>query len=486
VTSAAHADRLAAIAAQMRARPAATKITIRKATPTHSIRDTGYKSRCYAVDVSSLTEILEIDATNRVARVEGQAVIGDLCRATLAQGLVPAVVPEYRRFTIAGLISGEGIQSSSHRYGVFSQCVDDVELLTADGSVAHAARGEDDDLVAGLRESLGTLGLVTAATVRLVPAKRFVKLTTRRFHTRDDYLRAFVDALGVNDFHEGVVFGPALYVLVTGDFVDEAGALPVILPDEPGQPYFYQQVRAAACARDTTEQVVSTLAYLCRSERGMWWMVECYADFPLLTETEWGRRQVDNDVAKQYERSGFRSEEHFGLLRDRCVISQDMAVTLARLDHGIRWVQEHLGVYPLWNCAIQTPAGEYLVDIGIYGEPTVRDYRYLRDMRALQKMADAPSLWGVSYLTWDEIRATDPQRFDAYNRARQRLRADDAFLHIKDKVVWFDPDQPDRGKIPRWRLYRSFGPRWYLNPLAYLLLVVVLASKLIWRRPAAC
>jgi hypothetical protein len=163
-----------------------------------------------------------------------------------------------------------------------------------------------------------------------------------------------------------------------------------------------------------------------------------------------------------------------------------MGVKLARLDHGIRWVQEHLGVYPLWNCAVQTPAAEYLVDIGIYGEPTVRDYRYLREMRALQKMADAPSLWGVSYLTWDEIRATDPQRFGAYDRARQRLRAEEAFLHIKDKVVWIDRNQPDRGKIPRWRLYRTFGSRWYLNPLAYLLLVVVLASKLIWRRPAAC
>jgi hypothetical protein len=109
----------------------------------------------------------------------------------------------------------------------------------------------------------------------------------------------------------------------------------------------------------------------------------------------------------------------------------------------------------------------HLVDIGLYGEPMVPGYRHIRDMRALQQMVDSPSLWGVSYLTWDEITAANPERYARYEQVRRRYNADAAFLHLKEKVVWVDPGQADRGKIPLWRLYRSFGPRWYLNPAVY-------------------
>ena len=115
-----HTDRVQTVAAQLAARPAGVPVTIRKATPSHTVRDTGYKASCHAVDVSGLREILEIDVPNRLAIVEGQVLMGDLARATLAHGLLPAVVPEFRNFTVAGLVNGEGIQSSSHRHGIFT------------------------------------------------------------------------------------------------------------------------------------------------------------------------------------------------------------------------------------------------------------------------------------------------------------------------------------------------------------------------------
>ena len=110
-----HADRVRQVADQLAARSSGSKITIRKATPSHSIRDPSYKAACHPVDVSGLCNILCIDAEARRAMVEGQVLIGDLSKATLTHGLVPAVAPEFRKFTIAGLINGEGIQSSSHR-----------------------------------------------------------------------------------------------------------------------------------------------------------------------------------------------------------------------------------------------------------------------------------------------------------------------------------------------------------------------------------
>ena len=488
-----HRNKIRAVSEQVLARPPGSKITILKTTPSHSIRDPGYKTRCHPIDVSPLNEVLGIDTARRLATVEGQVTIGVLARATRAEGLLPAVVPEFRQFTVSGLINGEGIQSSSHRYGPFSQTLESVELLLADGSVVTASATSHASLFAALPESLGTLGIVTAATVRLVPAGPFVKTTCRAFSTLREYLAAFCDTLGTCAFHEGVIFGPRLHVLITGDFVDDGGATASFHPEERGNPYFYQYVRKVAAERGTTVDTLETLSYLSRSERGLWWMAECHADFPLLTETTWGRRHVDDQVARTYSRNGLTGSDHMTALeRSRCVISQDMGVTLQRLGEGIAWVQERLGVYPIWNCAVCLPnpgpvarETSYVVDIGIYGEPTVSGYRHIRDMRALQRMAEVPSLWGTSYLTWDELYATNPRRYDAYERARTEAGSAGAFLHIRDKVVWVDGSQPDEGRIPLWRLRRSFGRRWYLNPLVYPLLATVLASKLIWRAPPA-
>jgi delta24-sterol reductase len=418
--------------------------------------------------------------------------MGALAAATLAKGFVPAVVPEYRKFTVSGLISGEGIQSSSHRHGVFSHTLEAIEIVNAAGGVVVASKTEHADLFEALPESLGTLGLVVAATIRIVPAKPFVRLTYRRFESLDEYAAAYRASLGVPDFHEGVVFGPRCHVLLTGEFADDPGGLAEFDVEREGARYYFQHVRDLMLGAAAAREVMPTAAYLARPERGMWWMLECHADFPLLSETAWGRKAMDKQVADTYSRSGFASQEMTTEERDRCVISQDMGVRIERLTEGIRWIQENLAVYPIWNCAVRLPerdrprfAGStHVIDLGIYGEPQVADYRRIAAMRGLQKMADSPSLWGVSYLSWDELCAASPERYARYERVRHDQGADAAFLHIKDKVVWVDPAAPDPGKIPMWRLYRSYGRRWYLNPLTYLVLGAALLSKAIWRTPA--
>ena len=249
-----HQAKIRAVAEQLAARPPGSKVTIRKTTPSHSIRDAGYKQGCHPIDVSPLNQVLRIDTARRLATAEGQVTVGQLARATLAEGLLPGVVPEFRQFTVSGLVNGEGIQSSSHRYGTFSQTLESVELILADGSAVNASATSHSNLFAALPESLGTLGIVTAATIRLVPAGPFVKTNCRAFSTLREYLAAFCDTLGTCAFHEGVIFGPRLHVLITGDFVD-SGATATLHPEQRGAPYFYQYVRRATAVRATTVDV---------------------------------------------------------------------------------------------------------------------------------------------------------------------------------------------------------------------------------------
>src|SRR5438093_4712652 len=190
----------------------------------------------------------------------------------MAEGLLPAVVPEYRDFTVAGLINGEGIQSSSHRQGLFSATKVAVELVLGNGSTVVASKDQHQDLFAVVGASMGSVGIVTAATIRLVEAKPFVRCRYTRFDSLDAYMEAFTAALMKPAFLEGIIFGPDCYVLITGDFVGEPGCLPVVRQLASGQPYWYQHVRAAAEGRGPAEDVLSTLDYVARAERGGWWM----------------------------------------------------------------------------------------------------------------------------------------------------------------------------------------------------------------------
>ena len=150
-------------------------------------------------------------------------------------------------------------------------------------------------------------------------------------------------------------------------------------------------------------------------------------------------------------------------------------------------------MYPIWNCAVRLPdaaratfqGSSHLVDLGIYGEPRVADYRRVSAMRALQ--TDGGHSVAVGRLV--PVVGRDPAPCSrsgtrGTSASGSEVDADAAFLHLRDKVVWVDPATPDPGTIPMWRLRRSYGARWYLNPVSYLVLGVAAVSKAIWRTPA--
>jgi FAD/FMN-containing dehydrogenase len=463
------------------------RLTITKNTFSHGVRDRGYKEGTHPIDVSPLDRILRVDAERKTATVEGQVQLGMLCQATLALGLLPAVVPEYRDFTVAGLINGEGIQSSSHRYGAFSHNVAAVELVLGDGSTVVASEGCHEDLFRVVGGCWGTVGIITAATLRLIPAKPFVRCRYRRFSVLEAYVEALREALEESAFLEGVVFAADCYVLVTGEFVEEPGGLAVVQPLAPGAPYYYQHVRAVVERQAESEDAIATLDYLARSERGNWWITECFMNVALLTGTTWGRRLIDSRERLGGSGSRFEAQSTGVMARERCLVLQDVGVRVERLAEAVGWVQQHLALYPIWNCPILMPAvhrdtfdTRHLVDIGLYGEPRAADYGSVDLPRQLQQLSDCPSLWGVSYLTRDELGARGVIDFARYERVRETYSADGAFLHVEDKVIWVSADEPSPRRPRLWRLFLAFGPRWYFKPRAWALLAAGFLLNTVW------
>ncbi|MEV4419539.1 FAD-linked oxidase C-terminal domain-containing protein [Patulibacter sp. NPDC049589] len=131
---------------------------------------------CVVVSLERMTEIVELDAEGLTATVQPgvvNAVLGDAARAA---GLFYAPDPASREFsTIGGNIATNAGGLCCVKYGVTRDALLTCEVVLADGRtvrVGHRTRKgvAGYDLAGLVCGSEGTLGIVTEATLRLLPA----------------------------------------------------------------------------------------------------------------------------------------------------------------------------------------------------------------------------------------------------------------------------------------------------------------------------
>src|ERR671915_603898 len=121
-----------------------------------------------------------------LTRAAHDAAVGDIVAATLANGLMPLVVPQLKTITLGGAVTGLGIESSSFRHGLPHESVLEMDVLTADGEVVTVTPdGEHAELFAGFANSYGTLGYALRLKIELQPVAPYVRLEHRRVSTED-------------------------------------------------------------------------------------------------------------------------------------------------------------------------------------------------------------------------------------------------------------------------------------------------------------
>jgi FAD/FMN-containing dehydrogenase len=113
--------------------------------------------------------------------------------ATLQYALLPTVVPQLKTITIGGAVSGLGIESSSFRFGLVHETVEEMEILVGDGSIVVCSRTENPGLFHGFPNSYGTLGYVLRLKVRLIPVKPYLHLGHTRFSNPRTYFAAIAE-----------------------------------------------------------------------------------------------------------------------------------------------------------------------------------------------------------------------------------------------------------------------------------------------------
>ncbi len=129
---------------------------------------------CVLIEFSRMNRVLEIDVTNRTAVVEPGVINADLSEMVAPLGLHYAPDPSSQSAcTIGGNIAENSGGPHTLKYGTTSPHVLEIEVVLPDATLVKLGRRDGHcagyDLRGLFVGSEGTLGLVTCATVRLVP-----------------------------------------------------------------------------------------------------------------------------------------------------------------------------------------------------------------------------------------------------------------------------------------------------------------------------
>lgn len=360
-----HSERVAEVQARVRSRDPTVDgriCTARQNFWSVSTRDGEYKKAgaAFPVDLSALQDVVDVDVTRMVVKVEPYVDMGRLTAALLPKGVCTPVVPEYDDLTVGGLINGYGIEGSSHKYGLFSDIVESVDVVVADGTLVHATRtNEASDLFFALPWSYGALGLLVAAEIRIIPVAPYMRVTYYP-------VRGTLKELGVawerlmapadrpwNEYVEGLIYDSSHGVITVADYATEAEAMAEGPINRMGwwfKPWFHRY--AETILNESVDgashvEYVPTRDYYHRHTRSLYWEAELLVPFGNVVAFRWLAGWLMPPrvsflkltmVAKLWEYYNTKFVAH------------DVLVPLQHTAACMEFMHDTYDIYPLWLC----------------------------------------------------------------------------------------------------------------------------------------
>eukprot|EP00746_Dinoflagellata_sp_MGD_P024061 gnl/MRDRNA2_/MRDRNA2_156449_c0_seq1.p1 gnl/MRDRNA2_/MRDRNA2_156449_c0~~gnl/MRDRNA2_/MRDRNA2_156449_c0_seq1.p1 ORF type:complete len:553 (+),score=93.58 gnl/MRDRNA2_/MRDRNA2_156449_c0_seq1:69-1727(+) len=436
--------------------------TARAGWKTMSLRVGKYKATHTGIEVSHLRSVVHVDEKKETVLLEPNVTMGQATATLNPLGWTLPVVPELDDLTVGGLVCGVGVESSSHKHGLFQHSCVAFELVTADGEYSRITAEDDPDLFRSIPWSYGTLGFLVGVEVKIMRIKPFVKLTYAPHYSRDSAVKCFRQAAADEniDFLETLAFAPDAYVQMDGVLVDADEAY----GDEDGKhinpighwykPWFFTHVRSFLACDNEKQHKDAVIAheyiplrdYYHRHTRSLFWEIQDIVTFGnhwLFRYTLGWLMPPNISLMKRTQTEELRKlyEEHH--------VVQDMLVPVSTLDEALGVFDAEFNVYPLWICPMRvfeadrgfiapTKDGEEMfVDIGAYGVPQAPKFNHVSSLRQVEafvrKVQGYQMLYADTHLTREEFR--EMFHHDLYDEMRNRLAGcKEAFPEVFDKV----------------------------------------------------
>ena len=380
--------------------------------------------------------MVSIDPEKRLATVEGMTTYAELVRATLAFNLLPCVIPELKTITVGGAISGLGIESSSFRFGLAHESVEEMEVVTAGGSVLNCSRERNQDLFYALPNSYGTLGYIVRATLRLIPALRYVELKHAAYCNSGVFFRGVEAAIadGTNDFVDGMVVNGTHMYLTTGKMLTEAPW---------ASNYRYMKVYYKSVLSRTSDYLY-TDDYVWRWDTDWFWCSKQFGvQHPLvrLLATPW---LLNSKTYQKVMRLSHRVLPDSGQTES---VIQDVATPLTNAETFLEFLLSEIPIRPIWICPFVIPEhsdryvlyplrpGTY-VNFGFWDVLPVKSgpgWYNRRIEEVAGKLDGRKALYSSSY--YDESSFKNLFRYSEYETLKDRYDPNSLFGSLYDKCV---------------------------------------------------
>ena len=137
-----------------------------------AIRGSGYSQGGQTLTAGGI--VLDTRRLDRVslvggdlARAQGGAAWIKVVDSLNGTGLLPRVLAVFGDLTVGGTLSAGGVGTTSHRYGVEVEQVEQLEVVTGTGERVLCSRDLNADLFDAVRGGQGQFGIITDAWIRL-------------------------------------------------------------------------------------------------------------------------------------------------------------------------------------------------------------------------------------------------------------------------------------------------------------------------------
>lgn len=427
---------------------------------TMSFRFPLYKDNATKIATDKLFDILELDLEKMTIKAEPGVTMGQISRYLIPLGYTLPVLPELDDLTVGGLINGCGVESGSFKHGMFQHICTGYEVVMADGELKYispdsAAKTkqakEDNSLFYAIPWSQGTICFLVAATIKIIPCKKYVKLTYKKTETLEEMYEVMVEdcedrLTGPVDFIEGLLFTRDKGCIMLGEFSDGPDTdAEVINPiGRWYKKWFYTHVEDLIDKKSESIEYIPLRDYYHRHSKSIFWELRDIVPF-------------GNNFLFRYlmgwlcpPKISFLKATTPNILRklyDRSHVLQDMLVPLSDLKKCVDEFHKEVEVYPVWLCPFHLKSQPGLikpkgatsmmyVDVGVYGVTTKEGYHHARTTRRLE--AHVRSVHGFQmtyadvYMTKKEYQAMfDTSLYDWKRTAHNCL---DAFPEVYDKI----------------------------------------------------
>ena len=406
------------------------------------------------VDISGLNEILEINVQERWALVEPNVAMDQLVDATLAFGLVPAVVPELPAITVGGSVQGGAGESSSFKYGCFHEICEEYEVVLGDGTVVMASAHSNNDLFYHMPCTYGTMGIITQVKIKLVPSTTYINLSyvaVGSYAEATQTIEKYTSMQAI-DFVDGIMFSATSGVIMVGVYADTS--LPNFSTTHKfTDDWFYAHAQRVTRRGDEYQESMPIRDYLFRYDKGAFWVARNGFDmlnipFNRMTRCVFSGL-LKNRTLYTFLNAAKLSQSY--LVQDVCIPSKNAV-------RALEWTDNQTAIFPLWLCPLK-PDLKYpfspnyvndtmVINIGVWG---ILDTNYEVFLQKHQAFERAVKDFGGRKVLYGHVYAPAAKFWQSYDKnvyenTRLQLNANTIFPTLYEKVHVNERYKPSIGR----------------------------------------